>query len=201
MIDEEILVIPATVLERIGNPRGFERRWEAYLPDLLTSDALSFQPRRLMESDPCYKQLIPYMILEWLDSDGRLLLYQYTRGSGQGEKRLHAKRSIGIGGHISRVDAAEADPYRAGMLRELQEELALGSPFSEQCAGLIYDDSNEVGRVHLGIVHRLRLEQPLVEPNEQDLVDAGFRPVDELLEQIASCETWTQLCLKALYTP
>ncbi len=59
-----------------------------------------------MEDDPSFKQLIPYVLFRWTDADGTVHLFEYLRGSGQGERRLHAKRSVGVGGHISSLDAA-----------------------------------------------------------------------------------------------
>ena len=58
-----------------------------------------------MEEDPSFKQLIPYVLFRWTDADGTVHLFEYLRGSGQGERRLHAKRSVGVGGHISTIDA------------------------------------------------------------------------------------------------
>ena len=64
---------------------------------------------------------------------------------------MHSKSSIGIGGHISTLDENSNDPYLVGMQRELDEEVAIDSEFEVQCVGLINDDSNEVGRVHLAL--------------------------------------------------
>lgn len=151
--EEQILVIPAATIDLLGTFEGFQADVERYLQPILTSGELSFRPRSEMEQDPSFKQLIPYVVLQWKDAAGITHVFNYTRGSGQGESRLHAKRSIGIGGHISAEDAAGgSDPYRTGMQRELEEEVQLESEFEESCVGLIYDPSSEVGRVHLGIV-------------------------------------------------
>ena len=74
--------------------------------------------------------------------------------------RLHAKRSIGIGGHISADDAAQASAYDEGMRRELEEEVVIDTPYRGRMVGLINDDETEVGRVHLGVVHLFDVEQP-----------------------------------------
>ena len=153
-----------------------------------------------MESDPSYKQLIPYILLQYKDSAGQPFLFTYTRGKGQGEARLHAKRSIGIGGHISEEDAAGgADPYETGMRRELDEEVTIHSEFRETRMGLIYDSSTEVGRVHLGVVHRFELVRPDVKSNEDDLSQPSFVSIDELKKDRARLEVWSQLCLDSLY--
>src|SRR6056297_786730 len=177
--EEQVLVIPAATLEALGSFAGFQADVDRFLPPILNSDALSFQPRGAMEQDPSYKQLIPYCVLQW-DAPTGPQVFAYTRGKGQGEHRLHAKRSIGIGGHISLDDAAGgSDPYRTGMQRELDEEVQIAGPHRQECVGLIYDPATEVGQVHLGIVHRFRLERPEVTANEADLHAAGFVAVAE----------------------
>ena len=198
--EEHILVVPETVIHEIGAFEGFQPNVDRYLSPILSCGELSFEPRSQMETDPSYKQLIPYVLLQWTDDDGTAMLFTYTRGGGSGEARLHAKRSIGIGGHISREDAAEgADPYSTGMQRELAEEVQLGATYIESREGLIYDPSNEVGQVHLGVVHRFELETPDVSSNEADLAEGGFVSVEELHRDFDRLETWSQLALKALF--
>jgi predicted NUDIX family phosphoesterase len=199
LIEEHILVIPEDVVLQIGTIQGFESDVERFLKPILDSDRLSFQPRSQMETDPSFKQLIPYVLLQWTDADGVIHLFTYTRGGGGGESRLHAKRSVGIGGHISREDASDGDPYETGMRRELGEEVQLLSPYQECLAGLIYDPSNDVGKVHLGVVHRFILEAPHVRSNEADLADGGFVSLDELRKEFSRLETWSQLAINAMY--
>jgi len=199
-IDEQILVVPESVLLSIGEINGFSRDVDKFLGPILASDQLSFRSRAEMESDPSFKQLIPYVILRHTDGDGNLHIFTYTRGSGQGESRLHAKRSIGIGGHISEADAAGGtDPYLTGMRRELDEEVVIDSVYSEHRVGLIYDPTTEVGRVHLGVVHLFSLDQPRVRPNEDDISETGFVPLAELKQQRDSLEVWSRLCLDSLF--
>lgn len=198
--EEHILVVPEAEIHRIGQIDGFEADVERFLQPILQSDQLTFQPRSQMETDPSFKQLIPYVLLEWTNEAGEIHLFAYTRGGGSGESRLHAKRSVGIGGHISREDAAGgADPYSTGMHRELCEEVVLETEYTESRVGLIYDPSNDVGKVHLGVVHRFTLHSPSVTSNESDLAEGGFVTVASLREQMDRLETWSQLAIKALY--
>jgi len=196
---EHVLVVPTPVFHRLGHFQGFCGETERYLRGLLDPAHTSYRPRSAMEQDPSFKQLIPYVIFRFRDADGRTLVFQYTRGKGQGESRLHAKRSIGVGGHISADDALQTSAYDEGMRRELEEEVIINTPYRGRMAGLINDDESEVGRVHLGIVHLLDVERPAVEPRESEIIDAGFRPVAELLADITRFETWSQICLKALF--
>jgi len=66
---------------------------------------------------------------------------------------------------------------------------------------LINDDQTEVGKVHLGVVHVFRVEEPNIVPREADIVEAGFRPVEELLANLDQFESWSQICLEALFPP
>lgn len=198
---EHVLVVPTPVFHELGHFQGFSADVDSYFDQLLDPDHVSYRPRGEMESDPTFKQLIPYCLFRHTLADGTRLLFQYTRGSGQGESRLHAKRSVGIGGHISQEDAAIAadDVYRVGMRRELDEEVRIDTAYDENCVGLINDDETEVGRVHLGVVHVFDLAEPRVQPNEQDICQTGFLPVEVLLDDLEEFETWSQIVLKALF--
>lgn len=198
---EHVLVVPTAEFHKIGHFQGFSREIDRYLTGLLQPAFISYRPRGQMEQDPSFKQLIPYVIFRHRDAEGRVSLFQYTRGKGQGETRLHAKRSVGIGGHISSDDAAVvgSQPYEEGLRRELAEEVAINTPYREQCVGLINDDESEVGRVHLGVVHIFDVEQPAVEPRETDICQTGFRPIEELLAELDQFETWSKICLQALF--
>jgi predicted NUDIX family phosphoesterase len=85
------------------------------------------------------------------------------------------------------------------MRRELAEEVIIETPYRGRLVGLINDDETEVGRVHLGVVHLFEVERPVVRPREDEIIDAGFRPVEELLADLSRFETWSQICLKALF--
>ncbi|MGE0605652.1 MAG: phosphoesterase [Pirellulales bacterium] len=200
---EHVLVIPTSVFHGLGHFQGFSTEVSRYLDEIFKPEHTSYRPRPEMEADPTFKQLIPYVVFMHRDASGDLALFQYTRGKGQGEQRLRSKRSIGIGGHISSVDAGPAgsgDPYAEGMRRELEEEVTIDTPYKNQCVGLINDDESAVGRVHLGVVHLFEVERPSVHPREEDILDSGFQPISNLLARIDEFETWSQICLRALFT-
>jgi predicted NUDIX family phosphoesterase len=191
---ERVLVVPTRMLRELGLFHGLCTRWEDYLPALLDPAHLDYRPRGEVETDPSFKQLIPYVILRWREQ-----VFHYTRGKQGTEKRLQALRSVGIGGHISAEDAAgAADPYRAGMLREVAEEVHLESGYSESCLGLINDDRTPVGQVHLGIVHVFDLEAPEVRRREEGIAEAGFAPLAQLRTERDQFETWSQFVLEVL---
>ncbi len=196
---EHVLVVPTPVFHTLGHFQGFCGDTDRYLKGLLDPQHTSYRPRATMEQDPTFKQLIPYCLFRYRDASSSASLFQYTRGKGQGEARLHAKRSIGIGGHISADDAGATSAYDEGMRRELAEEVAIDTPYKSQLVGLINDDETEVGKVHLGVVHLFDVDRPAVKPRESEIIEAGFRPVSELLADLLQFETWSQICLKALF--
>ncbi len=199
---EQILVVPTCVFHELGHVQGFSADVDKYLDTLLRPENISFRPRPQMENDPSFKQLIPYVIFRYTDSDGNVSVFQYSRGKGSGEKRLHQKQSVGIGGHISQEDAngVNADPYQEGMKRELAEEVRINTPHTFSLVGLINDDETEVGKVHLGIVHICDVETPDVVPNEVEIEGNGFVPVKEMLTDLSGYETWSAICLEALFS-
>ncbi len=198
---EHVLVVPTELFHRLGYFQGFSAEAERYLGELLSPEHTSYRPRAEVEQDPSFKQLIPYVIFRHRDSAGATTIFQYTRGKGMGEARLHAKRSIGVGGHIAIGDrvSESAVPYAEGMRRELDEEVRVESPFVEHCVGLINDDDTPVGQVHLGVVHLVDVERPAVSPRESEIIEAGFRPVEQLLADLDRFESWSQICLQALF--
>ena len=129
-----------------GYFHGFRRAEGAYLRAILDPARSQFRPRSEVETDPGFKQLIPYVVLRCGES-----LFHYRRGSTGTETRLQALRSVGIGGHVSETDARDGeDLYTAGMRREVREEVAIECGWAEQFLGFINDDRTPVGSVHLG---------------------------------------------------
>ncbi|REK09406.1 MAG: phosphoesterase [Planctomycetota bacterium] len=200
---ECVLVVPTELFHQLGHFQGFSSDAQRYLDVLLDPAHTSYRPRHEVEEDPGYKQLIPYVIFRYRDEQRRVHLFQYTRGKGQGEGRLHSKRSVGIGGHISVEDATAAASvhaaYEEGMRRELAEEVVVDTAYDERRAGLINDDETPVGQVHLGVVHIFDVAEPRVRPLEDDIAEAGFLPLDEILADTSSFESWSQICLTALF--
>ena len=198
---EHILVVPTCVFHELGHVQGFSADVDKYLSELLRPENISYRPRPEMEEDPSFKQLIPYVIFRHTDADGDVSVFQYCRGKSSGEKRLHRKKSVGIGGHISQEDAndVDADPYIEGMKRELEEEVRINTRHTFSLVGLINDDETEVGKVHLGIVHICDVVTPDVIPNEVEIEGNGFVPVADMLSDLSGFETWSAICIEALF--
>jgi len=192
---ERVLVLPTARFHALGVFQGFSPRVGDYLPALLDSSHLRYLPRGQAETDPTFKQLIPYVVLRWRDQ-----IFSYRRGRVGSEQRLHSLRSLGIGGHIRAEDGeASADPYRTGMLREIEEEVFLETTFVERALGLINDDRTPVGQVHLGIVHLFDLAEPKVRHRDEALAESGFATLAQLRRQRGEFETWSQFLLEGAW--
>lgn len=195
--EENILVIPRDLFDRLGSFQGLSLEADRYVPALLDPANNLFLPRGAAEQDPTHKQIIPYLVIR---HQGRIL--HYVRGKSGGEARLHAKGSIGIGGHINDGDAGQAhfnaDAYRRAVERELNEELSIPGAWRHRIAALINDDESEVGRVHLGVVHVVEVDSPDISPREDAIRDLGFLSREELLPRREQLESWSQICLGGL---
>jgi predicted NUDIX family phosphoesterase len=193
---ERVLVVPGSELDRLGRFQGFSPDADRYLSALLIPEFMDYRPRSEVEDDPSYKQVIPYVVF---CSGGDVFCYK--RGQSQGEARLHRLRSLGVGGHVSEEDALGGrtlDAYETALRRELEEEVAIGSPGKVRRVGLINDDATPVGRVHLGVVHLYQLDRPVVEPREDGLAEAGFLPLATVRSVRDEFETWSQILIDSL---
>ncbi len=191
---ERVLVVPTVLFHEVGAFQGFSAEVDRYLPRLLDPARLGYRPRAEVETDPSFKQIIPYVVLRCGAE-----VFHYTRGKKATEGRLQALRSVGVGGHINPEDSDLFDDvYSSAMRREVAEEVHVETDYAERCLGLINDDSNPVGQVHLGIVHVFELAEPKVRRREQVLTRAGFAPLAELRAQADEFETWSQIVLAVL---
>lgn len=196
---EEVLVVPRALFEEIGTFEGIRTEGlDAAVSRLLDPANHFFIDRAAAEEDPSHKQLIPYCIFRCGD---RIL--HYTRGKSGGESRLHAKISIGVGGHVNPIDTGNGrtgpDAYNAAVTREIEEELDLPEEHQHRIIALLNDDSNPVGQVHLGIVHIVDLKADSVTSREDALTDLKFTPLSELNGPLFDrLETWSQFCIRYL---
>ncbi|MBN2313738.1 MAG: hypothetical protein JXM79_07390 [Sedimentisphaerales bacterium] len=198
--EEQILVIERKVVEEVGMFQGLAFDIDRYLSQIFVQGVPRFMPRPQAELDPSYKQIIPYVIML---HDGKVL--SYVRGKRAGETRLVGNRSIGIGGHINPIDADNSplfaylyDNYLTAVQREVSEEVSVETAYTDSIVALLNDDSNDVGSVHLGIVHCWHLNEPNVSKREQMITQMGFMTPDELRQVRETLETWSQKCLDGL---
>ncbi len=197
MKEEQILVIRRPLFDQLGSFQGLCFDVDRYLPAFLARENNFFTPRGPAEMNPELKQIIPYVVLV---HEGRVL--HYVRGKKAGEQRLVSKGSIGIGGHMNDEDqdlfTFDRAAYDAAVQREVGEELRLGAKYTNRIAAILNDDSTEVGRVHLGVVHVFQLESDDVQKGEAMITELQFLDRGQLLARRDSLETWSQICLDHL---
>jgi predicted NUDIX family phosphoesterase len=175
-------------LDRAAVPGGLDWRGVVtrdFAP-LLTAVAASgsFRPRGKVEDDPSWKQIIPYLVLR----DGeRLFLMKRTRAGG--DERLHDRYTIGVGGHVNPGDA----DVPGGLRREWREEIAADFEPEFEPLGLLNDDSNPVGAVHLGLVYAADAAGRPVAIRETHKLSGQFATLDEVAAVADRLETWSAL--------
>src|ERR1700716_1688729 len=173
--DENILVVKRSLFDELGSFHGLNFEPRKYLDAILSRGNNFFLPRKQAENDPTHKQIIPYALLAFRDK----VLF-YIRGKKAGEQRLVAKGSIGIGGHMNQDDeslfnfAIDEAAYRAGVEREGEEEGKIETRFEDRIVALLNDDTNDVGQVHLGVVHVFKLAERKVEKREAMITNLAF---------------------------
>lgn len=193
-MSERVLVLPRGAVPGGCNFHGMRRAEASGLADLgaAVAERGSYLDRALAEEDPRFKQLIPYVVVT-----DRASVFLMHRTDAGGDARLHGKASIGVGGHLNPVDAGE-DPLLAGLRREWAEELDARWAPDFELIGLLNDDTNPVGAVHLGVVFRVEAAGRRVDVREHDKLVGGFATREEVAGAWDALETWSQLVVRAL---
>ncbi len=189
MTMENVLVISKETCDSLLNYNTGNFITIGYPEVLKAAKAGQYISRGLAEKDPSFKQMIPYGVIQNEDS---FLLFLRTKK--QTEKRLHNLYSLGIGGHINQIEKETAsDPVIAGLNREIDEEIYLPKIQSVQFGGIINDNTNEVGSVHLGLLFFIRLENKSFEIREKEMMSGEWVLKKDLQSNIAQMETWSQI--------
>lgn len=198
--DEQIIVVSREIL--FNNEKnafnGFLSKNDVQGEEIFdTFKNYEVKRRGDMEEDPSYKQLISYCLLE--NENDEILVYQ--RLSGGGEERLHGQSSVGVGGHMNNVVGADSinEVLRVNAQRELHEEVGLSKDRSQnmEYIGFINDDTNEVGKVHIGVVFKIKVKSSDVEVKETDTLKINWVSQDEI-NDLNHFESWSALILKDL---
>ncbi len=193
--EERVLCFERKLLEELGVFQGLSLEVEKYLPVLTSISKLVYLNRSDAEQDRRYKQLIPYVLLICNDK-----ILRYRRGRGGQETRLHGLFSVGIGGHISEEDHglfSNNRGYQEGMRRELMEEVAIDE-VKDAAVAVINDDSTEVGYVHFGVVHVMRVANENVAGRRSGVVGPEFIPIVDASKDPSGYESWSRFCLEHL---
>jgi predicted NUDIX family phosphoesterase len=193
-VNENVLVVPTVKIAPFLTGAFSSTNLDKALEFILGNH--SFRSRAIVEEDPSFKQIIPYVVIKHQD---QYLLARRT--NRQTESRLHGKYSLGIGGHINDLEkpGVAEDVIQAGLERELNEEVELlGTRVSLRLAGIISDDSTPVGTVHLGLVFILQTDSPRFSIRETELMTAEWAPIETLRERFTLLESWSQIVFQNL---
>ena len=193
--EERVLCFERKLLTELGVFQGLSLDVEKYLPVVTAQRNLRYLNRSDAELDKGHKQLIPYVLILCNDK-----ILRYRRGKGGQETRLHGFYSVGIGGHISEEDHglfSSDRGYREGMRRELIEEVAIEDA-KDVAVAVINDDSTDVGYVHFGVVHIVRVPDESVAGRRSGIVSPEFVTLDEAVKDLSTSESWSRFCLEHL---
>ena len=182
---EDILVVKRNDLFAYHAP--FNGLNAEVLDDMLNiiTKKREFLPRSIMETDPNFKQVIPYLIFNYQD---RYFLMQ--RRSQASEQRLKDKLTLGIGGHI-RYEDMQTDSIFDWARREFHEEVSYEGDITFTTIGILNDDSNDVGKVHIGLVLLLKGEHPNISI-KSELKSGNMLTLDEMKADVDRMESWSQ---------
>lgn len=190
--DELILVVKRDTLFPEGAWTGMKKVDVTHYLELIRNHQ-EFMPRSHMETDPTYKQIIPYLVYEYQD---RYFLMQ--RQAQASEQRLQNKYSLGIGGHIRQEDMTNASIVDWAR-REFHEEIDFSGSFTIKPLGILNDDSNAVGQVHAGFVFLLKGDSPTIKV-KSELKSGVLLSLEEIRDFYAHLETWSQIVVDYLTT-
>ncbi|XBW79722.1 hypothetical protein ABRD05_14130 [Bacillus velezensis] len=196
-MDEIILAAPRSDVfqNEILTFQGVNSEDERIVNIMAQIEAHFFEIRRGdAEEDPRFKQPIPYVVIRRDDE-----VFVYERLAGGGESRLHNKLSLGFGGHMNPMEGAASfsEVLKQNTDRELAEELYIREEDKQNIVtlGLINDDENDVGKVHIGILSALQLASAAqVEVKEKDQIAGRWMKLSELKEEnvYQRLEAWSQ---------
>jgi|SRR5579864_4810965 len=162
--------------------------------------------RHELEHNDEFGQALPYIVIR---QGGHLFAYRRTKMVG--EERLAGMRSIGIGGHVDLSDVRYSTDsiidvvgtFAGAIRREMNEEVSFTDPEGKlltfdqleiipTVVAMINDDSDDVGRVHYGILCLLNLPHGYTaRVIEEELDNEGFTDP----AAIAGCENWSRLAI------
>jgi len=188
---EQILVIPRTIIFAQQTPwHGINNEVTENVINTITVNQ-EYIERSTAETDQSYKQIIPYMVFTFQNK-----YFVMQRKSTASEQRLANKLSIGIGGHM-RQDDMQGKTIFDWAQREFEEEVSYTGSLNITTLGILNDDSNDVGKVHLGIVLLLQGDNSKIAIKNEHKSGSLFTK-QECLEKFESFETWSQLVINLL---
>lgn len=206
---ESILAVRNATLQIQGFQEGFHS-WIGDYENFTTvaEQELIISPRKSLEGDETFRQLLPYTVIKDTDEIGRTRYAVYRRCKGIGENRLLGKVSIGFGGHIDLADIVTYDGHPSTVdlaetitvsnEREIMEEVAFTDTayYCLDPLGILIDNSDAVGRVHVGLVQMLEIfDGTVAELKEDELEFIGMMTAEELEISHLDFENWSRILI------
>jgi predicted NUDIX family phosphoesterase len=167
----------------------------------IINEKKEFNSRSIMELDFSYKQIIPYLIFNYQDT-----YFLMQRRATASETRLANKLTLGIGGHIRQEDmvdsssfakASEDTAITSWAMREFHEEVNYSGNLTVKPLGILNDDSNDVGKVHIGFVLLLQGDSSEISI-KSELKSGVLLSLEECNRQKSSMESWSQFVIDFL---
>lgn len=191
--DEKILVIKRTNLFTNGDWQGIKEidTYDSF--EHIIKQYKEFHSRSIMENDPTYKQIIPYLLFKYQDK-----YFVMQRKKTASEQRLKSKLSLGIGGHVKEEDLLRSNNLIDWAMREFNEEVTYAGNLAIKPIAIINDDSNEVGKVHIGFILLLEGNSANISI-KSELKNGVLESLTYCSEQFDLFEPWSQLLINFLY--
>lgn len=184
---EEILVVPRSALFYTIHPwYGIDQNALADFTFIIQKNA-TYMPRAHAETDPKYKQIIPYVLFTY---DQKLFVMQ--RKASASEQRLAGKISLGIGGHIRQEDINNNDILDWAH-REFQEEVSYRGTLKPHSIGVLNDDTSDVGRVHLGLILLVKGSTDQISIKDEHK-NGTLLTLEECQKLYDNMENWSKIC-------
>ena len=189
---ENVLTVKRELISGFIPQKGITTENCDRMVDIILSEH-EFLSRPEAENDPSHKQIIPYVVIRKGDE-----VFVTRRLNKGGEKRLHGLLSIGVGGHINpENDGDNSDVLERGMKREIEEEVDIENMVKLTPRGIINDDTNEVGTVHLGLFYTLEVTGSVF-VRETEKLEGFWVKQSELKELYDQMETWSQFVIQTI---
>lgn len=191
-----ILVVKTQTIYQDHQFEWFVSSTDVDLEETILSHA-EYLERGLMEQDPSYQQPIPYALI--VNPQTKCVI-AYQRGgnnSATGEHRLYERRSLWVWGHVEQDEQDTPNPLDATIRKEVQEETGLTT--IDQCTIIWYinDNSDQVGKVHLGVVYLITTSDTNVTVVDGEMQQVYFKTIQEIDDMITSdyydVESWSRI--------
>lgn len=186
MKNENIVVINTSILYQNKTLQEGVFAYNDTIKEDILSHCITY-PRAQAEENFNYKQIISYIMCIYQDS-----FFVTKRKKHSTENRLSNQFSLGIGGHLRKTDILKNISDWGE--REFFEEAKWHGSFCPTPYAYINDNSNDVGKVHLGVAYLLLLDNMNI-ATKSELKQGIFMSLEEINTDVKRLESWSKLLL------